>query len=748
MRHVRAAVRWRVAFVLCGLLAVATAATAQMRDWPLERPPGPLPARDVQFPPYEMRTLPNGMQVIAVSHHEQPVVSVRLLVRAGAAQDPEGKGGAGSLVAALLDQGTTSRNAQEIADQIDFIGGALGAGAGADLSFVNVVVMKDSFGVGMDLLADVVRNPAFASEEIDRQKQQAISSLEVSARDPEYLASAVFDRLVYGFHPYGLPGTGTLESIARITRDDLQAFHRRYFVPNNMILAIVGDVTAAEAFAGAERVFGAWPRVEVPAVRPVEPPPPTRRLVVVDKPDAVQTEIRVGTLAIPRSHPDYMAWDLAVKILGGEGANRLHGVLRTQRGLTYGASASTEARKQSGDVIAETNTRTETTAQALKLTVDEFARLVRDRVGLRELSDAQAYQSGTFPLTIETPNEIATQILNVLFYDRPVSEIPTFRERVMAVTPDDVQRVAREYIKPERLSIVLVGNARGFVRQLSEFGFPTYEVIPIEELDLTSASLRREKGRPAAAGAPSRQRLDAASATAFQRKGTAASKAPAESPAAALVRQVIEAHGGLAALRAVKTVVAEAETVLHLEQGPLRSMTTTSVRYPDRVRVDARVGGTAVAQVYSAGEAWVQEPGGTREVADPMRAEFAASVQRDIVAVLVALGDGTVTATSRPDETRDGATFRVLEVTGTGRAPLKLLVDAAGLVAREVYTIAGPDGRTVEAEERFSDYQTAEGVRLAYTAAVRADGRPVVDRTLKSLAINGTLDDALFVRRP
>src|SRR6187551_342012 len=181
----------------------------------------------------------------------------------------------------------------------------------------------------------------------------------------------LFDRLVYGFHPYGKPGSGTPQSLQRITQDDLRAFHRQYFVPNNMILGIVGDISSDEAFAAAEKVFGAWPRGDVPAWKPIDPPPPTRRLVIVDKPDLVQTEIRVGQLSIPRKHADYLAWDLAVKILGGEGANRLHRVLRSERGLTYGASAETEGRKLAGDLMAETDTRTETTGEALGIMVQE-----------------------------------------------------------------------------------------------------------------------------------------------------------------------------------------------------------------------------------------------------------------------------------------------------------------------------------------------------------------------------------------
>jgi zinc protease len=250
-----------------GVALCATPAAAQTAAaWPEERPPRPLPAREVQFPPYEVRTLPNGMQVVIVLHHEQPAVTLRLLVRAGAAQDPKGKGGLAGLAASLLDQGTATKSAEQIADQIDSIGGIMGTGSSLDYTQLTAVVMKDSFNLGMDLVADLARNPSFAPEEIDRQKQQALSSLQVSQNDPDYLASVLFDRLVYGFHPYGLPGSGTPASLAGISRQDLQAFHKQYFVPNNMILGIVGDVTSRWpppsvcSAAGRAARWRRWPR--------------------------------------------------------------------------------------------------------------------------------------------------------------------------------------------------------------------------------------------------------------------------------------------------------------------------------------------------------------------------------------------------------------------------------------------------------------------------------------------------------
>ncbi len=485
-----------IAVLVASVVVTAGQQRADALRWPSERPPRPLAAKPVKFPPYEIRTLPNGLQVVLVSQNEQPVVSARMLIRAGAAQDPKGKEGLAMLTSALLDQGTTTRSAAQIAEAIDFMGGLVGSGAGTDLSFVNAVSMSDGLTEALELMGDIVRHPAFAAAEIDRQRSQAMSSLKVAADDPDTVASQVIDRLVFGFHPYGLPSSGTATSLAGLTRDDFVAFHKAWFVPNNALIAIVGAVPPAEAFAQVQKVFGDWPRGEVPAFAPMDPPPPVRRVVVIDKPGSVQTEIRAGHLAIPRRHPDHLVLDQVVKILGGEGGNRLQQVLRTQKSLTYGASADLDAYKLTGGVIAETDTRTEATAEALRTVVDEISRLQRERVYEGELEGAQNFLAGSFPLSIESPDAIATRVLNQLFYELPLEELPLYPERVRSVTPDDIQRVAKTWLKPAQLSVVLVGDAQRFIGQLEGAGFANVERIAIEELDLASADLRRR--RPAA----------------------------------------------------------------------------------------------------------------------------------------------------------------------------------------------------------------------------------------------------------
>ncbi len=484
--------------LLVALMAAAPAVVcAQSAGWPSERPPRALDAHPVTFPSYELRTLANGLQLVVVRQSEQPVVNVRMLIRAGSAQDPTDKPGVAEMVATLLDQGTTSRSAAEIADTIDFMGGGLGIGAGTDLSYANTILLQSKLDEGLALLADVIRRPAFAAEELERQREQVLSALKVSYQDPDYVAGAVVERLIFGFHPYGKPGNGTPESVAALTRDDLVAFHTQWYHPNNTLIAIVGDVGVDAATAAVEKAFGDWPRGTAPAITSTEPPDPTRRIVVVDRPGAVQTEIRVGQLAIRRDHTDYMPLNMAVKILGGEGGNRLQGVLRSDRGLTYGASADMDAFQRSGAIVADTDTRTETTVEALRLTVDEFIRLQQEAVNERELDSAQAFLAGNFALTIETPDAIALKVLNAIFYGLDLKDLPDYPQQVYRVTTDDIQRVSRAYLRPSRLAIVLVGDASKFASQLKKAGFDNYELVKLDELDLAAVNLKR--GRRAAA---------------------------------------------------------------------------------------------------------------------------------------------------------------------------------------------------------------------------------------------------------
>jgi len=748
---------------LCGYLFFACSCLfggllhAQQLEWPRETPPRPLPAREIKFPPYELRTLPNGLQVVAVLHHEQPAVTMRLLVRSGTAEDPKGKLGLARLLASLLDQGTSGPNAktsEQFNDAIDFLGADMSAGAGSDLSFVNLVVMKDSFEAGMRMLSDVARRPAFAPAEIERQRAQTLSGLQVSLQDPEWVANSVFDRLVYGFHPYGLPETGTPETLAAITRDDLAAFHDRYFVPNNAILAVVGDVTAQEAFATASKVFGDWPKQTVAADTFAAPPEPARRVVIVDKPDAVQTEVRVGHLGVARTHPDYMALNLAIRILGGEGSNRLHQVLRTQRALTYGAQASFDTLKESGDFEAETNTRSEETGEVLRLIVDEFWRLQRERVGQIELLDAKAFLTGSFPLTIETPNSIAMQIMNVLFYGLPIEDLQTFRERVNAVTVDDVQRVAQKYLRPDQLSVVLVGNARAFASQLVGIGFGQYETVALSDLDLTATDLRRARNAARAGGSGESDKSVGSGRSDESGGSGRLAVRPAyaiaqgvnseSSRAGALVDQAIQAKGGLDVLSSIKTIEVS-QTLTSTSNGKSASTESVNyVQYPDRFRIETATPQGLVIQGYDGTETWMRDSRGVHPGPASLARDARASLRRDVLALLLAAKSGGVTPRALPDVMdAAGHVSHALELSAPDLNPIVLSIDpTSGLVVKQTF-VADNGGPLVE--EEFSDYRGVGGVQIAFRAQ-RKVGDALVERRVTNVKINPPIEPAFFKR--
>jgi hypothetical protein len=427
-------------------------------------------------------------------------------------------------------------------------------------------------------------------------------------------------------------------------------------------------------------------------------------------------------------------------------------VLRSERGLTYGAEADTEARKQAGDFVAETDTRTETTGEALRLMVDEMARLQRDRVGERELSDAQAYLAGSFPLSIETPNDIATQILNVVFYELPVSEIGTFRERVQAVTPDDIQRVARQYVHTDRLAIVLVGNAAQFIPQLQRVGFSDFEVIPIDQLDLMAGNLKREKTAAREQFGPFNSGGSGAFSYSNRRNESNANEnqdgpnVSNDSNGSRLLMQIITAKGGMDAMRRVRTVVADADTTFQMPQGPLISKTKTYVMYPDKFRVDASVAGADVVQIYNAGGAWLRDPSGVHEAPVAMRDDFAASVRRDTIPMLLGAAEGRYTTRLLPEESSGGQVLKGIEISGAQLSPVRLYVDGQNLIVRQLVTVTGPDGRPITNEELYSDYRRVEGMQVPFKADVRRNGQMILSRTITNLVINGPLNDALFAK--
>jgi hypothetical protein len=418
----------------------------------------------------------------------------------------------------------------------------------------------------------------------------------------------------------------------------------------------------------------------------------------------------------------------------------LQQVLRSQRGLTYGASADLDSYKTAGGIVAETDTRTSSTAEALRLTIDEWSKLQRERVGDGELQGAQNYAVGHFPLTIETPDAIATQVLNSLFYELELDELPNYRERVLEIDPEDVQRVAREYFKPDRLAIVLVGNANEFIKDLKGVGFPEFERIPVDQVDLMSVDLKKA-GRAGGAGQAG------AGLTGFPQVAMYQANSAQVDPAKQLLQRAIEARGGLAALEKINSFVVEAETTLTTYEGSVKAKTKTYVVYPARMRVEATLPDAQIVQVYADGSGWLKDPGGVHDAPPQMVEEFGGSFKRDVGLLLLGAAKGKLRAELRPEEGAEGRVLKVLAIGGGGEAndrAIRLYIDPQ---TGHVVKLGHEDDAAYRGtEELFSDYRTVDGVSFPFKGSVARAGRVLLERTITSVQINPEIRPDVFVK--
>ena len=472
---------------LAALLFLASAAPTMARDYPPEVPP----PKPLTIPAPAIQTLPNGLQVVVVERHSLPLITLRLVVKAGAEFDPPQLPGTASLLNSLLTEGTLRRSSRQIAEAIDSVGGLVDNGVGWGSSYLSLSVLGDQADLAFDLVSDMVEHPALEPAEIERQRKQTISSLQVADDDPAYVADTLSQDLVFQGTPYSHPEDGTLDAVPRITAADLRSFHTQYYQPSNCILAVVGDITPSEAATRAERYFGSWKDSGPPATAPAAAPAAltSRQVLAIDKPDAVQTEIRIGGVGVPRNSPDYLALSVANEILGGPAENKLFKALRSRQGLTYGASSDLTFRRNLGGWVAKTFTRTAETVKSVHIALDQIKSMHDHEIGSQEMQTAQSYLVGHLALEFEKSDDVATQVLEVLQNGLPPDYWNTYPEKIRGLTADEVWTAAERYFDPEHNSIVLVGNISEFKKDLKKLGSVRY--IPLDQMDFGSPDFVR-----------------------------------------------------------------------------------------------------------------------------------------------------------------------------------------------------------------------------------------------------------------
>ncbi len=461
------------------------------RDFPPDVPP----PKPIVIPNPVIEKLANGLQVVVVERHTLPLITVRLVVKSGAECDPANLPGTAMLVNGLLSEGTGRRTARQIADAIDSVGGVVDNDVDWDSSYLSLSVLTDRADLAFDLVSDMVEHPAFQPAEIERQRQQALSGLQVSLDDPAYVADTAFQNLVFAGTAYGHSEDGTVASMERISGTDLRAFHRRYYQPTNAILAIVGDISAADAQALAGKYFSNW-QGSGEALSPPSTdvaPAESRRVIAIDKIDAVQTEIRIGSTGVPRDSPDYLPLTIANEILGGPSENRLFKALRTHSGLTYGASSDLITRRHLGAWVAKTFTRTPETVKSAHIALEQVQSIQEHGISRSELETAQSYLVGHLALEFETSDNVAGKVLDLMEDGLPLDYWTAYPEKVRNVTQDEVDAAARKYLDTDHDVVVFVGNIEDFTKDMKKFG--AARVIPLKSVDFGSPDLGKTAGK-------------------------------------------------------------------------------------------------------------------------------------------------------------------------------------------------------------------------------------------------------------
>jgi zinc protease len=451
--------------------------------------PQPGTPRPYQFPPFERRTLRNGVEVIVAPLPRYPLVSVRVLLDAGASTEERRLAGVASLTTQSLAEGTERLDGAALAESFERLGGSLSVGASWDGLHVATTVMRDRFTAVLQLLGEVVLKPAFPEREVARLREERLAELMEIRAEPRALADEMFEAFVYPpASRFTLPEAGSPDTVRALARADVLAFHGERFRPAATTVIVVGDVEVDRAVKSVEEIVDEWPAADdiLRSSAPVTAAPPSG-VHVIHREDAPQTELRVGHVGLPRLHPDYFAVVIMNAILGGLFNSRINLNLREQHAFTYGASSAFEWRRSAGPFVISTAVATEVTVPAIREIISEVNRMRNGMPSADELSLAVSYLEGVFPIRFETTEAIAAALAALKTFGLPDHYYDTYRARIRAVTAEEVEHAAQEHLHPLKSQVVAVGDATRIGPELEALGLGRVEYHDAEGAVVASA---------------------------------------------------------------------------------------------------------------------------------------------------------------------------------------------------------------------------------------------------------------------
>ncbi len=477
----------RASSLLLIMLALAAPAAE------IEGLPAPGVSRPMTFAEPQEKTLPNGLRVIALERRGLPLLTATLLAKSGAETDPPERAGLASFTAGMLPRGSTTRSATQLAQDLEVLGASLATGADWDATTATLTTLTSNAAPALAILAEVVRQPAFANAEIERLRKERSDERRIELEQPTQLARAAAYRTILGTSPYAHPVAGTPASLRRIRRADLVAQHARIFRPDNAVLVCAGDLATADAFALAEKLFGDWKNPAVP--KPPETVPagrPGPTAILIDMPDAGQAAVYVGCAAAPRSRGDYAVGQVANAVLGGGYSARLNREIRIKRGLSYGCGSKLLAWREAGLFGAACQTKNESAAEVVRVIQAEVQKLGAEAAALEEFTARRQVLTGGFVRELETNAGHVARIADFILHGEPPGAFAATLEKLNAVTPEQARSFAAKQLAAEAMTVLVVGRAKDCEKPLREL-FPKLRVIPQAKVDLERADLRARK---------------------------------------------------------------------------------------------------------------------------------------------------------------------------------------------------------------------------------------------------------------
>jgi|Deesub1362B_J571_1020462.scaffolds.fasta_scaffold02073_3 predicted Zn-dependent peptidase len=675
------------------------------------------PLKELKLPKIERVVLENGMIVYLVEDHELPLIEISARIRVGSKYEPPDKIGLAKITGRVMRTGgTKSKTGDEIDEELESIAAQISTSIGRSVGRAYMSVLKESFDQALSIFADILMNPIFSEDKIELAKLEEKTTISRRNDNVMAIASREFTKLIYGANsPYARHPE--YETIDNITREDIIAFHKKYFHPNNVILGIWGDFKTKEMIKKLEKAFKNWKPEKIDF-----PPEPKVSLELkpsvnlIKKYDVNQTNIRIGHIGIRRDNPDYFALQVLTEILGGGFSSRLFTKVRSDLGLAYSVWGIFGANYDyPGMFYAGCSTKSQSTCQAIKAIINEINKIVEEEVTDDELKLAKDSILNSFVFNFDTKREIVERLMTYEYYGYPSDFLQRYKRNIEKVTKEDVLRVARKYIHPDKLIILAVGNDKDFDCPLSEFG-------PINEIDITIPEPKIKKEEIP--------------------KATQAAIAKAKK----ILNASIESIGGIDRLKEVKNITIIQDTKITTPQGEFKISSKDITVYPDKSRSEVKMPFGEIIMVLNGEKGWMKSPQGIQNLPESQLKDMKKSLERDTIYLLQNIRkEGIEIQTLEPEEIK-GKKVEVILITDAKGNSIKLAIDSeTSLIVRKSYqgkTMMGP----AKLEEFYSDYREVSGIKIPFHIIINSNDKKFAEVNILEVKINSQIPESLFER--